>query len=98
MDFNSNVDPEYVAQVASLQSLQKWLTRLRMNVEFGSNNSIVANREDSKRGSRKAKTIEQIDFVVSDLFREKKWTAQAWVARCIVMLLQTDHVPWMVRV
>ncbi len=93
MDFNSNVDPEYVAQVASLQSLQKWLTRLRMNVEFGSNNSIVSNREESKRGSRKAKTIEQIDFVVSDLFREKKWTAQAWVARCIVMLLQTDHVP-----
>ncbi len=91
IDITTRLNPSYIANLATFQVAQRWLQRFRSNqLEASERNNESTN---PLALAQKKKSLEQIDFLVSDLFREKRWTAQAWLARCMEMLMQDTHVP-----
>jgi serine/threonine protein kinase len=74
--------PESLASLSAMHISQRWLMRLRIDGEDMPENLAESNRTQIQR----RKQLEQIDFLVSDLFREHHWTAQAWLKRCLEML------------
>ncbi len=92
IDITTRLNPNYIANLATFQVAQRWLQRFRSN-----QNEVTSERNNESTNplamAQKKKSLEQIDFLVSDLFREKRWTAQAWLARCMEMLMQDTHVP-----
>lgn len=90
LDLSSHLNPKSVSMTASLEVAQRWMVRLRMNQLDLSSESLP---ENGNSASQRKKTLEHIDFMISDLFREQRWTAQAWVNRCLEMLFQANRVP-----
>ena len=89
LDIDSRLSPEYLTQLATLEVSQQWMKRLKMNLP----ESAADKQGTSPRVPHSRKVLEQMDFLVSDLFRNQRWTAQAFVARCVVMLDQEQYVP-----
>lgn len=92
LDLESRLNPDYVATLAMFESIQNWLQ------QFSLNQWDFRKAKAPKLPSNK-KVLEQIDFMISDLFRTQRWTAQAFVARCTAILHQdpnaasTPHCP-----
>lgn len=80
--FDQQLSPSSLSTLCTLVAAQRWLVRL-------SSPSGVSNpgSEPRKTDQNRAKQINQIDFLIGDLFREHAWTAQAWAKRCLETLL-----------
>lgn len=82
-EISSAVSEEISAARTCLPIALPWLAAL---------DSIVSSRTRTERTSLlDSRTQEQIDFLIGDMFRTNRWTAQAWVHQCMQSFI--DHVP-----
>jgi serine/threonine protein kinase len=86
VECNTNVEPEVVASRICLKAGLPWISAIT---------SLMEDRRSDEPGSEStdAKSLEQMDFFVSDMFRSNQWTAQAWVHQCMLCLMpdQTEE-------
>ena len=82
-EISSVVSEEVSAARTCLPIALPWLAAL---------DSIVSSRSRTERtSSLDSRTQEQIDFLIGDMFRTNRWTAQAWVHQCMQSII--DQVP-----
>lgn len=90
--FEHDHDPTLVAANLCLNVVQPWIAPL-VTVETESA-TTSSGSSDAPLSSRNAvadpKIAERIEFMVGDLFRNNRWTAQAWVRECMVHLVPDD--------
>ncbi len=79
IQLHTELDPMTTGDRNCLWCVQQWIDLLE------SNDAVVPSHD--RQGLGDAKKQERVDFAVSDLFRTNKWTAQAWVLRCMNTLL-----------
>ncbi len=82
-EISSTVSEEVSAARTCLPIVLPWLAAL---------DTIVSSRTRTDRtNSLDSRTQEQIDFLIGDMFRTNRWTAQAWVHQCMQSIV--DYVP-----
>lgn len=80
----SEVSPETSASRICLQIAIPWLAAL---------DSIVSRKSQEQSTSpTDARTLEQIDFFIGDMFRTNRWTAQAWVHQCMQSIVDQEPI------
>jgi serine/threonine protein kinase len=78
-EISSAVSEEVSAARICLPIALPWLAAL---------DSIVTTRSRTERtSSLDSRTQEQIDFLIGDMFRTNRWTAQAWVQQCMQSII-----------
>ena len=83
LEISSQIEPIEAASRLCLRACLPWLSAL---------NDVIAEnaRDDASRNVADSKLLEKMDFFVGDMFRNNRWTAQAWVRECMVCLVPND--------
>jgi len=83
LEISSQIEPIEAASRLCLRACLPWLSAL---------NDVIAKsaRDDASCNDADSKLLEKMDFFVGDMFRNNRWTAQAWVRECMVCLVPND--------
>lgn len=85
LDFTVQLQPEQLSKRLTLQKLQEWIDSLSIPmVNASSRTDGLPNPGSTERHQP---SNQNIDFLVNDVFREQRWTAQSWVRQCMEYLI-----------
>lgn len=90
--FEHDHDPALVAANLCLNVLQPWIAPA-VATEADTTTNVAISTETprpSLNSTVDPKIAERIEFLVGDLFRNNRWTAQAWVRECMIHLVPDD--------
>ena len=80
LEISSQIEPIEAASRLCLRACLPWLSAL---------NDVISKStlDDASSDATDSKLLEKMDFFVGDMFRNNRWTAQAWVRECMFCLV-----------
>jgi serine/threonine protein kinase len=87
LDLATELHPQLIAKQLLFQQLQELSGSLKLALK------PTLTGVDSNHASESRLSQPQTDMLVSDLFREQKWSAQTWVRQCMDFLVPATPIP-----